>query len=60
MQICVLANQIAAFCFCKTVQERPTLQIRLKKLCLIVLMSLLKSTITKWHIFTPDFARRGS
>ena len=23
-------------------------------------MSLLKSTITKWHIFTPDFARRVS
>ena len=23
-----------------------------------MLMPLLKSTITKWHIFTPDFARR--
>ena len=43
---------------CKSVPERPTLQKRFKKLCLIMLMSLLKSTITKWHIFTPDFARR--
>ena len=96
MQICVLANQIVAFCFCnisrlhvpnttrdtiflhtsyflfracadelplatcKTVPERPTLQKRFKKLCLIMLMSLLKSTITKWHIFTPDFDRRVS
>ena len=42
----------------KTVPERPTLQIRFKKLCLIMLMPLLKSTITKWQIFTPDFARR--
>ena len=25
-----------------------------------MLMSLLKSTITKWHIFTPDFARRDA
>ena len=23
-----------------------------------MLMPLLKSTITKWHIFIPDFARR--
>ena len=29
-----------------------------KKLCLIMLMLLLKSTITKCLIFTPDFARR--
>ena len=38
--------------------ERPTLQKRFKKLSLIILMSLLKSTITKSHIFTTDFARR--
>ena len=25
-----------------------------------MLMSLLKSTITKWHIFSTDFARRGT
>ena len=43
---------------CKRVPERPTLQKRFKKLCLIMLMPLLKSTITKWYIFTPDFARR--
>ena len=43
---------------CKTVPEIPTLQKRFKKLCLIMSMPLFKSTITKWHIFTPDFARR--
>ena len=32
----------------------------LKNYVWYMIMPLFKSTITKWHIFTPDFARRGS
>ena len=52
-------RRLTSSCNMKTVPERPILQKLFKKLCLIMLMSLLKSTITKWHIFTPDFAHRG-